>query len=260
MKYIFKSFLIILFLFLTVSGCLKEETSVIVSYVVDGDTIILKNGDKIRLIGVDAPEIHGDTKPVGEFGWDAKKFVEDFLKTNDWKISLEFDEERYDHYGRVLAYVYGKDGMLNELLLQNGLARPLFYESTSRYVNRFVDAYTNAFSNRMGIFSKYDSAPILTPDDNLYGFLGKIVWLKMLVNFVGRDQYGNFEIRGVWNGKEALIKIRAEEYKYIFLPENFDVFLLKNKIAMFFGELWWSHNQNIPMILLRAPFEIRIIQ
>ncbi len=68
------------------------------------------------------------------------------------------------------------------------------------------------------------------------------------------------KFRGIWDGKEALIRIRAEEYKYIFLPENFDVFSLKNKITMFFGELWWSYDQNIPMILLRAPFEIRVIQ
>jgi len=261
MKQIFKISLIISLLFLFISGCIEKESLVTVSYVIDGDTIVLENGDKIRLIGVDAPEIHESTKPVGEFAWEAKKFVEDFLKSNGWKISLEFDEEKYDYYGRTLAYVYGKDGMLNDLLLQNGLARPLFYESTSRYIDKFVSSYKNAFLNRKGIFTKYDSAQILTPDEkNIQDFLGKIVWLKIRVDSISKDQYGNYEIIGTWNNKKAFIKIRREEYEYIFLPENYNIYSLKNKTVKFFGELWWSFYKNMPMILIRAPFEIKIIQ
>ena len=95
---------------------------VLVRSVLDGDTIDVAGVGRVRLLGIDAPELahgHGTAAP---FAYEAReKLVE--LVLHRW-VRLEADVERLDGYGRHLAYVVREDGLfVNAALLREGLAR-----------------------------------------------------------------------------------------------------------------------------------------
>jgi len=87
--------------------------------VVDGDTLVLENGERVRLIGVDTPETVHPQKPVERFGKQASAFTRRLLEGQ--RVRLKFDQQRRDRYGRTLAYVYLPDGQLvNEEIIRQG--------------------------------------------------------------------------------------------------------------------------------------------
>ncbi len=103
------------------------ERIVVVDYVVDGDTINLQGGGKVRLVGIDTPEIHPQEEPGGR---EAKEFVENFCPPGT-EIGLDVDDlDPRDHYGRIIAVVYVEvDGSwmnLNTEILQRGHAEIMF--------------------------------------------------------------------------------------------------------------------------------------
>ena len=97
-----------LLLFLSVS-CSNAKTFTC-TRVVDGDTIILSNGERVRLIGVDTPETKHPNKPVQYFGKEASAFSKRMVEGKE--VTLEYGQQKRDKYGRLLAYVYLMDGTL----------------------------------------------------------------------------------------------------------------------------------------------------
>jgi len=94
------------------------------SYVVDGDTIIViidGKKEKVRLIGVDAPETDGPYTKEEPYGREASAFTKKV--TEGENVRLEYDWQKRDKYGRILAYVYLEDGtFLNAELIKQGYA------------------------------------------------------------------------------------------------------------------------------------------
>ncbi|MEX1098377.1 MAG: thermonuclease family protein [Planctomycetales bacterium] len=89
-----------------------------VERVIDGDTLLLEAGHRIRLIGVDTPETKHPDRPVEPLGVEAAEFTRGFVEDKD--VRLGFDKERRDRYRRILAYVYVEDRSLNEELIRAG--------------------------------------------------------------------------------------------------------------------------------------------
>ena len=98
-------FLLIISLFLY-SISFSQELH-FVKRVVDGDTFILANNERVRLIGINTPETVHPSKPVEYFGKEASAFTKKMIEGK--KIMLEYDVQKKDRYGRILAYVYLKD-------------------------------------------------------------------------------------------------------------------------------------------------------
>jgi len=125
-----------------------------VKWVNDGDTVVLKDGRQVRYIGINAPEIaHADQKaePYGNL---AKKFNENLVSLK--KVRLEFDEEQYDHYGRVLAYIFFQEGtFVNKALLEQGYAYCLHQKPNIRYDDVFIQAQRSAMSTGKGIWHNW---------------------------------------------------------------------------------------------------------
>lgn len=90
--------------------------------VIDGDTLRLEDGSKVRLIGVNTPELGRDTRPPEPLGPEAKAAVKTFFGA-DRELRLVFGTRQRDRYGRLLAHVFSIDGRsLEAYLLERGLA------------------------------------------------------------------------------------------------------------------------------------------
>lgn len=90
--------------------------------VVDGDTIVVEiegKQEKVRLIGVDTPETVHPSKPVEYFGKEASEFTKRMVERK--KVKLDYDWQKRDKYGRILAYIYLEDGtFLNAEIIKQG--------------------------------------------------------------------------------------------------------------------------------------------
>lgn len=121
-----------------------------VKRVIDGDTIVLENNERIRLIGVDAPETsHPDQPP--EFGGEwATKFTEHVLQNEE--VVLGYNGDRHDAHGRTRAYVYvaNTNRLLNLELIENGYARARAFHDHPKHA-AFKAAERRAIAARRGI-------------------------------------------------------------------------------------------------------------
>lgn len=124
--------------------------------VVDGDTIQIKfNGKKerLRLIGIDTPEsVHPDEAKNTENG----KIASDYAKTllEGKSITLEFDVEERDQYGRLLAYVYVDGEMINKKLIKDGYAQLETVPPNVKYVEEFTALLKEAKEAKRGLWGK----------------------------------------------------------------------------------------------------------
>ncbi|MCF7905713.1 thermonuclease family protein [Candidatus Gracilibacteria bacterium] len=102
--------------------------------VVDGDTIEVEDGLRVRFIGIDTPETKDEDKPIQRFGMEAYHKTKELLQESD-RVCLILDEEgdTYDVYQRLLAYVFTeKEVDVNAELLKGGFARGYLYFPFSR--------------------------------------------------------------------------------------------------------------------------------
>ena len=118
----------------------------------DGDTVTVSlNGrrEKIRLIGIDAPEIG-----QGSWGERAKRHLEDILYPLR-NVYVEYDVERRDKYGRLLAYIRTTEGRLvNADMLRDGYAVLFTFPPNVTHVDEFTSAQRQARERKRGIWGK----------------------------------------------------------------------------------------------------------
>ncbi|MBN2292286.1 MAG: thermonuclease family protein [Pirellulales bacterium] len=123
--------------------------------VIDGDTLLLENGARVRLICANTPETVKPDHPVEPFGPEATRFTKDFLAGGN--AYLTFDREKVDRYDRFLAYVWQDERMelmLNEELIREGLAQAKTgYRFSAQMKKRFSRAEDEAKAEKRGIWS-----------------------------------------------------------------------------------------------------------
>lgn len=115
-----------------------------VTYVDDGDTIYLNDGREVRYIGVDTPEI-GE-----EFYNEATNRNKELLYEKE--VTLEYDRQKIDPYGRLLAYVYSNEDFVNIKLLEEGLAKVKTFPPNEKYLDLLKEKEKEAKDNRVGIW------------------------------------------------------------------------------------------------------------
>ena len=163
------SYLIFILLFATLSIYLGSEPNGTYGYytvdkVIDGDTVIVKELDPhVRYLGIDSPEILTDDSPGDPLSEEAKRFNERLVYGK--RVKLEFDREKYDPYGRVLAYVFVDGVFVNEELVRNGLARALVIKPNDRYADIIYRAEEEAKRERKGIWGNLSK--LRPPPENI---------------------------------------------------------------------------------------------
>ena len=140
---------------LAVSGPVGTDAATVVK-VVDGDTVdVAVHGttERVRLLNVNAPESVKPNSPVECLGPEASAFLKRLLPVGT-PVTLEYDSDRTDGYGRTLAAVRMKDGGLaNSALAAAGLGVPMVVEPNHKYLPAVEAAFRTAESSHKGFFS-----------------------------------------------------------------------------------------------------------
>ena len=117
---------------------------------IDGDTLLLINGEKVRLIGVNTPETKHPQKPVEYFGKEAHLFTKQMVDGKEARF--EFERQKRDRYGRLLAYVYLLDGtFLNAEIIKQGYGFA-YTRFPFKYMGEFRRYEREARENKRGLW------------------------------------------------------------------------------------------------------------
>jgi len=133
---------------------MREATVV---HVDDGDTIDVQLGDRaerVRYIGMDAPEIAHYGAGGARGGAEAARLNEALVGGR--RVRLEFDREERDRYGRLLAYVWVGDAMINLEMVRRGYARVQRIPPNVRHARRFASAESTARTAGLGLWGSGD--------------------------------------------------------------------------------------------------------
>lgn len=128
-----------------------------VSRVIDGDTFVLSDSQRVRILGVDCPEIARQNKQAEAFAKEASEKTKSLVEHKT--VKLTFDGKAFDIFGRLLAYVWlidskEKDSVFVQTeLLKNGLARISYYTKEKRYYSLFYNLRNTARKKKLGIWS-----------------------------------------------------------------------------------------------------------
>jgi micrococcal nuclease len=164
-----------------------------VAFVCDGDTIILESGERIRYLGIDAPEVAHEGTKADCFGDDAKKLNSDLVLHK--QVSLQYDRETTDLYGRLLAYVVLPDGRCANLeMLRAGCAYIFRSSKDFGRLEEFLLLQREAIHKQKGMWGAcpVKSAKTYLGNRGSYVFhrlecaLGKKTGARQRVNFADR--------------------------------------------------------------------------
>jgi micrococcal nuclease len=145
-------FLISLFVLLSVLPNLAFSKDYVVNKVIDGDTVVLENGETVRYIGIDAPEMGKQKGGPEFFAREATRFNKKMVLLK--KVRLEFDQERKDAYGRLLAYVYVKNIFVNGEMVREGFARVMVRPPNTRHKDILLQYQQEAMARDAGLWQE----------------------------------------------------------------------------------------------------------
>jgi len=157
-----KKIILIILLLIPVFTYAKEK--VIFSSCVDGDTIKVKiDGDikTVRFLAVDTPETVHPTKGVEYYGKEASVYTCNAVE-NAKKLELEYDDnsDKLDKYGRVLAWVFVDDTLLQNSLVKEGYAKIEYIYGDYKYLDLLEESEKIAKSNKLGIWSDFEEETV----------------------------------------------------------------------------------------------------
>ncbi len=129
-----------------------ERKRVFCSHVIDGDTIVLSDGTKVRYLEINAPEIAHEEQKGEPLGQVAARFNRGLVQGRTIEILINSRKPR-DRFGRLLAHVFLLNGKLvSEVLVRNGLAHVCFFGRPDRYGKRLLAAQKSAITFKRGIW------------------------------------------------------------------------------------------------------------
>jgi len=127
-----------------------ETTSI--KYIHDGDTLHLRDGRKVRLIGINTPEIAHDDKPAEPYSSEAKNMLQALFRNNK-TISLVYGNDKHDRYKRLLAHAFTSDGEnVQAILLERGVARTIVFPPNTRFATCYEQQERKARCASVGLW------------------------------------------------------------------------------------------------------------
>ena len=194
-----------------------------VQRVVDGDTLRLKDGRSVRMIGLNAPETGKKGQSAQPFAEAAKRRLQTLIDDSDGQVTLRIGEQATDRYGRTLANVYGRNGAnLEAQLLAEGLGYVVAVSPNVALVDCQQAVEKTARRAGLGLWR---NSPVQSPDQiNSGGFAvvsGRVssverngggIWIEFgdaLVLRIAPDLVGQFDGAGLQRLKGQQIEARG---------------------------------------------------
>lgn len=131
---------------------INENQTFKVVRIIDGDTIEIEGGEKIRYIGINTPEI--DDKDLVKLCFAQKAALKNKELVEGKQISLVKDISETDKYGRLLRYVYIGDTFINDFLVRQGFAQISTYPPDVKFKQQFQEAEQEARQNKRGLWGE----------------------------------------------------------------------------------------------------------
>jgi len=204
-------------------GTNYDETSNI-KYIVDGDTLHLKDGRKVRLIGINTPESARDNRAAEPFSAEATNALKT-LFTNSKSISLVYGKEKFDRYKRLLAHGFTANGEnIQAILLAQGYARAITFPPNTKFSTCYQQQERKARCNKTGLWKKTKILSAKKLNDTHIGFqlvTGKLksininkkgIWLNLdnkLTIGIRPDNQPLFDIDAIYRMLNQKIVVRG---------------------------------------------------
>jgi len=226
----------------------------VVKNVIDGDTIELANGRKVRYIGINTPETmerFGRTWVFSpeKFGTQAKAVNKGLVFHK--KVRLEFDKEKEDRYGRWLAYVYTSGGkMVNLELVRKGFATVYTFPPNVKYLGPLLEAQEYAREKSLGLWGTIETISSEEAGGHIdefiivRGVVRDILFSKKMIFF---DFYPD--------KTESFHAVIPARNVYLFDENGVDIYGFKGKNVEVFGKI---EDKNGPSIRIDNPTQIEM--
>ena len=187
----------------------RIDERVRVSFVQDGDTLVLNDGRRLRLIAIDTPELGRDGNAAHAGAVAARDRLRQLMFMQGQQVSLRFDAERRDRYGRLLAHVFIGDGQnLVELLLAAGAGAQIVVPPNTWQAACYAEAARTARRQGIGVWAlpSFQPKPVAQLDLRSTGFhivRGRVshvsnsasaVWLNLIGNFAVRIERADLDL------------------------------------------------------------------
>ena len=172
-----RSFFYITFIIISTllfSSCDAKPHYQQVKWVYDGDTLLLKDGRKIRIIGINTPEVAHHKKKGEPYGREATEALRALLKQSNNRIHLEIGAEKLDRYKRHLAHVFLPDNTdISLWMLKNGWATTMIFPPNTRYIDDYQQAEQSAQKKKINIW-RQKNFQIITPSQLKKSYKGYV--------------------------------------------------------------------------------------
>jgi micrococcal nuclease len=222
--------------------------------VIDGDTIELSSGKRVRYIGIDTPETR--RKEGEKWVYRPEVYSVEAKNRNAALVSgkplkLEFDVEKEDRYGRYLAYVYSGDTMVNALLAKEGFATVYTFPPNVKHYKELVKNQQEAFDARRGLWGTIKE--ISPSQAHLHG--GEFCLVSGRIS--GRDiSFGKIYLYFVSGDPDPLRLVIYLRNLPLFEAEGIDPFKdYEGREIEVFGKV--STEGSHPEIMVDNPFQIK---
>ena len=140
-----------------------ELRQIALEHVYDGDTLRLRGGEKLRLIGVNTPELGRNGRAPEPQAEEARAALRSLVAGG--LVWLQDGEDRRDRYGRKLAYAFDREGRsLSGALLQQGLGFQVLVAPNFRYVDCLAALEEQARQGRLGVWGMPQYTPLGVTD------------------------------------------------------------------------------------------------
>ncbi len=214
----------------------SEGRAATVAYVNDGDTVRLDSGERVRLVGIDTPELGRDGDPGEPFARESRQALRALLAESRNRVEVVAARETEDRYGRTLAYLYLPDGRsIQAELLEQGLAMAVFVAPNIALADCLLSREREAREDARGIWSLPAYQPGLPSVAGIPDEVQGAAIVQGRVESVGESR------RNIWINLEGRVAVRIDKADMARFP-GWDFDALEGETLRARG--WIVHHSN----------------
>ena len=232
----------------------REERNAIVERVIDGDTFVLTAGERVRLIGVDTPELQREDMPVQYYAKEARHFLASMVEGK--QVTLKSDWQSKDQYERTLAYVYLEDTIFVNLEIVKQGYGFAYTRYPFEYMESFRKCQRQAMAHSTGLWGRklsQDTTKTVDPSDAHEYYGEKVIVEGKIVRTYNSGKACFLNFHKDWEDHLTAVIFAADFENFPNYPEK----LYLDKRVRIIGRI--KKYKGAPEIVLNDATEIEIL-